>query len=127
MKDIYQILLDLEQTEGARNVRDACRRFILKKSYAGQMIEKRKSIPARWLGEAYVRQKGICPRCREEKLLTEMTGDHIQPLVKGGKHRKGNIQALCKSCNSSKGANDLVMESKLTGRTIAEQFEGASD
>ena len=121
--EIYEALLQFEIKHGTREVRDACRRYMLKKSYAGQMIEKRKPIPARWLVQAYMRQRGICPRCRDEKLLTEMTGDHIQPLIKGGRHNKRNIQALCKFCNSSKGANDLVRESKLTGRTITEQLD----
>ena len=123
MTDIFKMLLDLEQTEGQFKVRDACKRYIMKKTYAGQMNEKRKSIPARWLGEAYVRQKGICPRCGEKKFLDEMVGDHIQPLAKGGRHNKGNIRALCTPCNSSKGANDLVTESKLTGQTITEQLQ----
>lgn len=30
--------------------------------------------------------------------------DHVVPLARGGKHSVGNLQPLCKPCNSSKGA-----------------------
>ena len=33
------------------------------------------------------------------------TMDHIVPLSKGGEHTSANIQALCQTCNSSKGGN----------------------
>lgn len=36
------------------------------------------------------------------------TEDHIKPLSKGGEHTSINIQALCRSCNSSKGAKEAL-------------------
>lgn len=46
-----------------------------------------------------------CLRCGEKKQLTP---DHIVPLILGGKDTIDNIQPLCFSCNSSKGARYII-------------------
>lgn len=43
---------------------------------------------------------GFCQCCGEE---TELTVDHIIPVVKGGTSNIDNLQPLCLPCNSSKG------------------------
>lgn len=42
-----------------------------------------------------------CAHCGSENKITI---DHIIPLSLGGRHSIGNLQPLCLSCNSSKGA-----------------------
>lgn len=37
------------------------------------------------------------------------TIDHIVPIVRGGQHSIGNLVAACKSCNSSKSGNLLIV------------------
>lgn len=119
-QDVYQFLLDQEVIQGASKVRDACRRYFKRRTYAGQLPESRKPIPKQWIAKAFAKQGGKCKRCGDEKLLSEMTGDHTRPLAKGGRHTQSNVTAMCSECNSRKGSNDLMEESKATGRTSVE-------
>lgn len=52
--------------------------------------------------EAYERQEGICPHCKEHFELSEMEADHITPWHSGGKTTAENCQMLCKHCNRTK-------------------------
>jgi hypothetical protein len=52
--------------------------------------------------EAYERQKGICPVCKEHFEIEEMEADHITPWHEGGKTTEENCQLLCKDDNRRK-------------------------
>jgi hypothetical protein len=54
------------------------------------------------LREAYERQAGICPVCKEHFELGEMQGDHITPWHLGGKTIAVNCQMLCAEDNRRK-------------------------
>ena len=49
--------------------------------------------------EAYERQQGICPICKQHFEIEQMEGDHIDPWHSGGKTDAANCQMLCKRCN----------------------------
>lgn len=51
----------------------------------------------------YERQRGVCPKCGKYYELSDMEGDHITPWWRGGNTTLGNLQMLCKGCNSGKG------------------------
>jgi len=45
---------------------------------------------------------GVCFYCNREVGREQLTMDHVVPLSRGGKSRKGNIVAACKECNTKK-------------------------
>lgn len=55
------------------------------------------------------REKGICFYCEERFKPSELTMDHLVPLVRGGKSKKGNLVPSCKECNNKK-KNRLAFE-----------------
>jgi len=52
--------------------------------------------------EAYERQNGICPICKEHFGIEEMEADHITPWHLGGKTNPENCQMLCQEDNRRK-------------------------
>lgn len=52
--------------------------------------------------EAYERQKGVCPVCKNHFAIGDMEADHIEPWSKGGKTASENCQMLCKMDNRLK-------------------------
>ena len=52
-----------------------------------------------WLNKI---QKGVCYYCGKEVGRMNLTMDHVVPLSRGGKSKKGNIVPACKECNNKK-------------------------
>ena len=65
--------------------------------------EKRKARELRasqwWKNEL---AKGLCYYCHRRFHPSELTMDHIVPIIRGGFTRKGNVVACCKDCNNKK-------------------------
>jgi len=45
---------------------------------------------------------GLCYYCGQKFPPEELTMDHIVPIVRGGKSKKGNVVPACKECNNKK-------------------------
>ena len=45
---------------------------------------------------------GVCYYCQMKVDKDNLTMDHIVPLSRGGKSKKGNIVPACKDCNNKK-------------------------
>lgn len=52
--------------------------------------------------EAFERQGGVCPICRETFSIEDMEADHITPWHDGGKTNAENCQMLCRKDNREK-------------------------
>jgi len=52
-----------------------------------------------WLNRIHC---GICYYCGREVGRDQLTMDHVVPLARGGKSKKGNIVPACKDCNNKK-------------------------
>jgi 5-methylcytosine-specific restriction endonuclease McrA len=46
--------------------------------------------------------RGICYYCGRRFSPSELTMDHIVPIIRGGKSTKNNIATACKDCNNKK-------------------------
>ncbi len=63
--------------------------------------------------------KGICYYCEKKFSPQELTMDHIVPIARGGKSKKGNIAPSCKKCNTEKKLStpaELALK-KMKGNT----------
>lgn len=51
--------------------------------------------------------RNVCVCCLRGEPDVRLTIDHVIPIRLGGEHATDNIQPLCKSCNSRKGAKAI--------------------
>ena len=47
-------------------------------------------------------QRGVCYYCHRQVGRERLSMDHVVPLGRGGKSKKGNIVPACKDCNNKK-------------------------
>ena len=62
---------------------------------------RRKAVVPTALRWAVFKRDGY--RCRSCSAHDDLTADHINPEINGGKAVLENLQTLCRSCNSKKG------------------------
>ena len=55
------------------------------------------------------RAAGVCHYCGNKFPPSELTMDHLVPLIRGGRSTKGNLVPACKACNNKK-KHQLVFE-----------------
>lgn len=48
------------------------------------------------------RSEGKCYYCGRKAASSELTMDHIVPIIRGGKTVKNNVVTACKECNNKK-------------------------
>lgn len=72
--------------------------------------------------ELYKNGRYKCAHCGKWCLESQITVDHIVPQKNGGVGIIGNLQPLCKSCNSSKrdSMTDVLVDIEKTARINSE-------
>lgn len=91
---------EMIKTFGPMPAREKLWRFM--ESQTNPKPRPKKAIISRRLrNEIFARDNYTCRYCGSDD---ELTVDHIYPESKGGTREPENLQTLCRSCNSRKGA-----------------------
>lgn len=94
--------------------------------YQHNCDNQRKLMTKELRNEIIERDHSICQICKKKCLRNEIEVDHIQPISKGGKTMRSNLQVLCLSCNrkkSNKWLEDLLSKNMITKPTIQSNTE----
>jgi 5-methylcytosine-specific restriction endonuclease McrA len=94
----------LDRTHTSVVVEDLIRIPFRKPTPSQLRAKARAHIPegVRWT--VWERDAFRCRHCGKQRFLTL---DHIVPVAKGGGDDLSNLQTLCRTCNSRKGAKDI--------------------
>jgi len=88
---------------------------------AGEKYDKDRPSPSKrgygtvWqkIRKSHLRKHPLCVSCKQLNIIKEGEEvDHILPLNDGGTHHPDNLQTLCKSCHSTKTAQDKAKRKK---------------
>ncbi|MBO4344469.1 MAG: HNH endonuclease [Victivallales bacterium] len=95
--------MDNEQDDIADEMSEGSMDFFIPADDEHVAREKRKAAELRksqwWKNEL---AKGKCHYCGGRFKPSELTMDHIVPIIRGGFTRKSNVVTCCKACNSRK-------------------------
>lgn len=64
-----------------------------------------------------------CKMCKKTfSNHSDLNIDHVKPVAKGGKNNVGNLNLLCKSCNSKKGSKEKMEHLENILKNIVEDY-----
>jgi hypothetical protein len=74
--------------------------------------QRHTDITSEWMIEQW-KATTKCPLCgcnlhERPGYPTSRNLDHIVPIAMGGKHVKGNVRVICRTCNLSRGCTSTV-------------------
>lgn len=120
--ELLNLMLQIGREKGVAEVRRVFRQFEKEIRRGGRTVQKRKTIPKKWVLAALARQNYKCQRCMEPLAPEEATGDHFIALDNGGEHSPKNLVALHQGCNSSKGNRPVYEDAKRLKKTVKDRL-----
>lgn len=121
---IFRLLVDEAAKVGDGAVHQAYKKFCRPRARAeakGLNTKRNTHIPKAWIRSAAERQRGNCGRCGLP-LGDDMTGDHRDPVTRGGAHARENCDALHQACNSAKGNRTLYEDVRAMGQSLKQRY-----
>jgi 5-methylcytosine-specific restriction endonuclease McrA len=88
-------------------MRNPAKRKVISQRRRARLSQAEGSFTAHEWEALKTRYGNICLRCGRGEPEVQLTPDHVVALAAGGRNDIGNIQPLCRSCNSSKGAKSI--------------------
>jgi len=124
MNDLRQTQekFDVLVSESSRSNLESIIKKWLRKRASVEMPVKRKSLTPGQKKNLYMKQSGKCARCKEPMDFHDASDDHLIAISQGGTNELRNRRLVHGKCNSSKGGNSLITESKLGHGTILDQI-----
>ena len=81
---------------------------------------RRKSFSPELKKEIFKGQAGKCMYCGRKPRIDLMDIDHKNPMAKGGSDQNRNLQLICRTCNTRKGATtDRQFRTKFKAAGVA--------
>ena len=131
--EVYQQLCDIRDSGIKRSSWDEALRMCARERLRTDKVDRRQNSVKRdrltrdQAYRLYKRQNGKCQRCKDPFSISDLTDDHIQPIIEGGTNDMRNRRLICKRCNSEKGGSSPILDSKRTGQTILEMLPPQDD
>lgn len=89
-------------------------RNISEQQFKEEKAKARRLRQSQWWKEKI--KEGTCHYCGGQFAAEELTMDHIVPISRGGKSRRGNLVPSCKKCNVNKKyytPAEIILREKL--------------
>lgn len=131
--DALKDLDELQVKHGRKLLREACKKYLLRNTYAGEQPRNLK-VTFALKKRLWKRQKARCLWCEKPidyYNLWECEVDHKKPLSDGGTDDERNLQLLHEKCNREKAAMTLSEQAIHQAATVKKMYkrimEGEAD
>jgi len=128
-QEVYEMLLSARTALGTAAVDEGQRAYNRARLEADVKRNRGDRKKFQWPKDyewRYKKQGGICPRCTKDMrfIRGELHIDHFNPEAKSEEFNSDeNLRLLHRTCNASKGSNNIYDEAKKAGLTVKEYLQ----